>query len=91
MPKGTIVCAARGGLVASVKDDSKTGGPSIAYDRYNNYVLIRHEDGTLGHYCHLQQHGVLVKVGQVVSAGQPIAHSGNTGFSTNRTPTFASS
>ena len=46
MPKGTIVCAARGGLVVSVKDDSKTGGPSIAYDRYNNYVLIRHEDGT---------------------------------------------
>src|SRR5262249_11846696 len=33
-------------------------------------------------YCHLQKGGVLVKVGQAVTAGQPIAHSGNTGFST---------
>ena len=51
------------------------------YDRYNNYVLIRHDDGTMGHYCHLQQHGCLVKPGQRVSVGEPIAHSGNTGFS----------
>jgi murein DD-endopeptidase MepM/ murein hydrolase activator NlpD len=51
------------------------------YDRYNNYVLIRHEDGTLGHYCHLQKGGCLVKVGQTVAAGEAIAHSGNTGFS----------
>jgi murein DD-endopeptidase MepM/ murein hydrolase activator NlpD len=54
----------------------------MAYDRCNNYVLIRHADGTLGHYCHLQKGGVLVKVGQTVTAGEPIAHSGNTGFST---------
>jgi hypothetical protein len=51
------------------------------YDRFNNYVLIRHCDGTLAHYCHLQKGGCLVKVGQTVAAGQFIAHSGNTGFS----------
>lgn len=81
MPEGTIVCAARGGLVVRAKDDSDRGGPSMDFDRYNNYVLIRHDDGTLGHYCHLEQGGILVRVGQRVEAGDPIAHSGNTGFS----------
>ncbi|HZR16304.1 MAG TPA: M23 family metallopeptidase [Verrucomicrobiae bacterium] len=81
MPEGTLVCAARGGVVVRVKDDSDKGGPSLDYDRFNNYVLIRHDDGTLGHYCHLQKGGVVVKAGQVVAAGDVIAHSGSTGFS----------
>ena len=81
MPEGTLVHAARGGVVVRVKDDSDKGGASIQYDRYNNYVLIRHDDGTLGHYCHLQKGGCLVKAGQTVAAGDVIAHSGNTGFS----------
>ncbi len=81
MPEGTLVHAARGGIVVRVKDDSDRGGSSMEYDRFNNYVLIRHPDGTLGHYCHLQKGGCLVRVGQTVAAGDPIAHSGNTGFS----------
>jgi murein DD-endopeptidase MepM/ murein hydrolase activator NlpD len=81
MPEGTLVHAARGGVVVRVKDDSDKGGASINYDPFNNYVLIRHEDGTLGHYCHLRKDGVLVKPGQTVAAGDVIAHSGNTGFS----------
>ena len=81
MPEGTLVHAARGGLVVRVKDDSDKGGPSIDFDKYNNYVLVRHDDGTLGHYCHLQKGGCLVKVGQKVSTGDVIGHSGNTGFS----------
>jgi murein DD-endopeptidase MepM/ murein hydrolase activator NlpD len=81
MPEGTPVYAARGGVVVKIKDDSSTGGPSIKYDPYNNYVLIRHDDGTLGHYCHLLKGGVCVKPGQLVEVGQQIALSGNTGFS----------
>ena len=81
MPEGTPVYAARGGLVVKVKDDSDRGGASMKYDQYNNYVLIRHDDGTLGHYCHLQKGGVVVHPGDVVKTGQFIAHSGNTGFS----------
>lgn len=81
MPEGTTVYAARGGVVVKVKDDSNVGGGSLAYDRFNNYVLIRHSDGTLGHYCHLKQGGVKVVPGQVVRVGEPIALSGNTGFS----------
>ncbi len=81
MPEGTPVRAARGGVVVKVKDDSDTGGPSMDYDRFNNYVLIRHDDGTLAHYCHLQKGGCVVKPGQIVETGQLIAHSGSTGFS----------
>lgn len=81
MPEGTPVFAARGGIVVKVRDDSDKGGGSIKFDKYNNYVLIRHDDGTLGHYCHLKRNGVVVQPGQAVRAGQLIAHSGNTGFS----------
>jgi murein DD-endopeptidase MepM/ murein hydrolase activator NlpD len=81
MREGTPVCAARGGLVVKVKDDSDIGGGSMKFDPYNNYVLIRHDDGTLGHYCHLQKNGICVHPGQIVNTGDVIAHSGNTGFS----------
>ena len=81
LPEGTPVYAARGGIVVRTKDDSTKGGPSMKFDHYNNYVLIRHDDGTLGHYCHLKKGGIVVKVGQVVKAGDLLALSGNTGFS----------
>jgi len=81
MSEGTPVFAARGGVVVRAKDDSDKGGPSMTYDRFNNFVLIRHDDGTMGHYCHLQKGGCLVKAGQRVETGDAIAHSGNTGFS----------
>lgn len=82
LPLGTPVCAARAGLVVKVKDDSNKGGGSMAYDKFNNYILIRHSDGTLGHYCHLKKGGVRVKPGDRVVAGEVIALSGDTGFST---------
>lgn len=81
MPEGTTVLAARAGTVVKIRSDSDLGGPSIDFDKHNNYVLIRHDDGTLAHYCHLQKHGNLVNIGDRVVAGQPIARSGNTGFS----------
>lgn len=81
MPEGTPVFACREGLVVKIKDNSSVGGSNMKYDPYNNYVLIRHPDGTLGHYCHLQKGGVVVQPGQYVKAGDLIAHSGNTGFS----------
>jgi murein DD-endopeptidase MepM/ murein hydrolase activator NlpD len=81
MPEGTPVHAARGGEVVKIKHDSDIGGPSMKFDRYNNFVLIRHPDGTLGHYCHLLKDSVTVKVGDQVATGQMIARSGNTGFS----------
>ena len=81
MPEGTEIRAARGGRVVRVKDDSNVGGGTINFDPYNNFIIIRHEDGTLGHYCHLKKDGVKVTPGQIVQAGEAIALSGNTGYS----------
>lgn len=81
MSEGTPVHAARGGIVVKTRDDSNRGGASMKFDKYNNYVLIRHDDGTLGHYCHLKKGGCKVQLGQIIQTGDLIALSGNTGFS----------
>jgi murein DD-endopeptidase MepM/ murein hydrolase activator NlpD len=46
-----------------------------------NYVIVRHSDGTYGEYLHLQPNAAMVRLGETVQAGQPIAHSGNSGYS----------
>jgi len=82
MPEGTTICAARAGVVVDLKESSHVGGREKKYAKESNYVSIAHADGTIGEYHHLQADGVLVEVGQRVAAGQPIARSGNTGYST---------
>lgn len=80
MPIGTPVHAARAGVVVKVKDDSNSGGPNRKYERCANYILIRHSDGTVANYAHLQKGSSRVKLGQFVAAGERLARSGNTGF-----------
>jgi murein DD-endopeptidase MepM/ murein hydrolase activator NlpD len=80
MPVGTLVLAARSGLVVRVIDGFAQGGPAPSLRDRANLVTIRHADGTFGEYVHLSQHGALVREGQEVDTGQPIAHSGATGF-----------
>jgi murein DD-endopeptidase MepM/ murein hydrolase activator NlpD len=82
MPEGSPVHAARAGTVVGAKDDSNIGGGNKKYEWDANFILIRHSDGTFGHYVHLQKAGVKVKVGDTVTAGQLIGYSGNTGHST---------
>jgi murein DD-endopeptidase MepM/ murein hydrolase activator NlpD len=82
MPEGTTVCAARDGVVVDLQQSSQTGGPDKKYTDQDNYVSIAHADGTIGEYHHLQYDGVLVEIGARVTAGQAIALSGNTGYST---------
>jgi murein DD-endopeptidase MepM/ murein hydrolase activator NlpD len=81
MPVGTPVHAARGGMVAKIKDNSSRGGADRKYENDANYILIRHDDGTLANYAHLAKGGAKVVIGQRVQAGELIALSGNTGFS----------
>ena len=82
MPVGTPVHAARSGVVVKVKDDSSKGGGDRKYENCANYILIRHDDGTLANYAHLQKGGSRVVVGQTVEVGDFIGLSGSTGFST---------
>ena len=81
MPVGTNVLAARGGTVFEVASDNYRGGLDMLRDGENaNVVRIVHDDGTLAVYAHLNWNSIRVKPGDRVKAGQYIADSGNTGF-----------
>lgn len=84
MPEGTKILASKHGLVAAVKVDSKEGGSNPKYNSiyYLNFITLKHINGEYSEYVHLKHNSALVKLGQKVKIGQPIALSGNTGFST---------
>ena len=75
MPVGSMVVASRAGVVAEVKEDVLDD----EHSRHLNYILIRHEDNTVGFYAHLQHLGSLVEEGDEVAQGQEIGLSGATG------------
>jgi len=82
MPVGTAVLAARDGVVMDVEEDFNRGGADR--DKFvdkANHVRILHEDGTMALYAHLDLASVSVRPGARIRAGQQIARSGNTGFS----------
>jgi murein DD-endopeptidase MepM/ murein hydrolase activator NlpD len=83
MPMGSPVHAARAGRVVQIEEDFYRNGLDMKRDADRaNIVVIEHSDGSLGVYAHLDLESVMVGPGQVVRAGQAIAKSGNTGFST---------
>lgn len=71
LPTGTQIIAPHGGKVIEVADEGTRG--------YGRYIKIENdkEGSVLAHLSSFQ-----VKVGDIVSEGQPIALSGNTGNST---------
>ncbi len=78
MPIGTEVLAARGGTVAAIQESYEDGNNQ---DLHENYVFIKHDDGTFGRYFHLNRNGALVDDGQIVQQGELIGRSGNSGRS----------
>lgn len=79
--KQTRICAARAGMVIAARKDSDKGGLKPGNLSDGNYISIRHGDGSVAHYWHLQKDGVVVAVGDTVRPGQYIGLSGNTGYS----------
>lgn len=79
--KGTKICTARDGIVIATRKDSYRHGLKKEMLSEGNYVFIRHEDGSIAHYWHLNTGDVFVKNGDSVKTGQVIGLSGNTGFS----------
>ncbi|GAA4816668.1 M23 family metallopeptidase [Litoribaculum gwangyangense] len=79
---GDTITAARNGKVFYVKEDSKKHGKTRDFIKYANKINILHDDGTIADYAHIDFNGALVEVGDYVEAGQPIALSGLTGFTT---------
>lgn len=81
MPQGTEITAARDGIVIKIIDEFNKGCATEDCIKFNNVLLIYHNDGTFAEYAHIKVKGMKVKVGDVVKKGQVIALSGNTGWS----------
>jgi murein DD-endopeptidase MepM/ murein hydrolase activator NlpD len=81
MPVGTPVLAARDGVVMTVDNDFFGAGLDMKLygDRANN-IRIVHADGTMAVYAHLELESARVSVGDRVRAGQELALSGDTGY-----------
>ena len=82
-PVATKVLATRPGMVVATNAQAHGSGTTQEYLDYKrtNFVLVLHDDGTLGEYMHLAPATVQVKPGQRVERLQELALSGNTGFS----------
>jgi hypothetical protein len=82
-PVATPVLAARPGIVVAANAAAQGSGTTADFLEYRrtNFVLVLHDDGTLGEYMHLAPSGVRVSIGQRVERGDELALSGNTGFS----------
>jgi murein DD-endopeptidase MepM/ murein hydrolase activator NlpD len=81
MKTGSPVTAVRSGVVLYVQEGFSKGGTNRKYYGKANSVSVRHSDGTVASYGHLQQNGAEVNVGDTVRQGQVIARSGSTGYS----------
>ena len=86
---GVDVIAAAAGRVIAIRDGvpdisiRAPGAPSVEGRMCGNRVAIALGNGWITDYCHLARGSLKVKVGDTVSAGQPLAHvglSGNTEF-----------
>lgn len=82
MPVGETVHAAREGIVITVKDDYHMGGSHRFFLDKANRVEVLHSDDTLAVYAHILLGSALVKEGQRVKAGAPLAGAGSSGYST---------
>jgi murein DD-endopeptidase MepM/ murein hydrolase activator NlpD len=82
MPEGTPVHAARSGNVARIEERHSKGCWDSECSEYANYIVVLHDDDTTGEYYHLQHNGALVEPGDIVTRGQQIGLSGNTGHTT---------
>ncbi len=83
MEEGTPVLAARAGIVMSSETDFYASGTDLSkFGSRANEIRILHDDGTMAVYAHLALESVIVSIGDRVKAGQAVAKSGNTGFST---------
>ena len=81
------IYAAYSGTVGATADSCyhvSYGAPCDHYATFGNYIRINQDDGTYAFYGHLKQYSLLVKKGDRVVKGQPIATMGSSGYSTGK-------
>ncbi|MAD13257.1 MAG: hypothetical protein CMC04_11175 [Flavobacteriaceae bacterium] len=81
MPIGTKIVAIRSGIVVGVEERNFDNEQSGIDASKNNYIKIKHEDGSEAIYLHMTYEGVLKEIGDNVAQGEVIALSGNSGWS----------
>jgi murein DD-endopeptidase MepM/ murein hydrolase activator NlpD len=83
VPEGTSVVAARDGVIMQIEENFRaTGSDAKRYGDRANYVRVLHDDGSLAVYAHLAPRSILFRPGDRIHAGNFLAKSGDTGFST---------
>lgn len=82
-PVGTPIKAAADGIVIDVKAASNKGGHSRHFEKYENFIEIRHKNDEYSYYGHIKKGGALVKIGDKVKVGQIIGYSGRVGWLAN--------
>lgn len=81
VPPDTPIVAVQSGRIMDVERDFTRSGWDAEFADEANYVRVLHDDGTMAIYAHLRADGIEVVAGQAVKAGQLLAYSGNTGYS----------
>ncbi|MEO8137326.1 MAG: M23 family metallopeptidase [Betaproteobacteria bacterium] len=82
MPVGSMVTAARDGVVIDVNSHYHEGSKDPGFRDKANTVAVAHDDGTIAEYAHLAPGPAIVAAGQRVAAGELLGYSGSTGFTT---------
>ena len=78
MPIGEEVLAMRSGDVIAIQETYNDGTRICGQE---NYIYVRHSDGTVASYYHLTKNGVYPVVGQKVNQGDILGLSGDSGCS----------
>ena len=81
MPIGRMVSAMRAGVAVHVETSHLDG--QVAATGLDNYIVVRHNDGSYALYGHLTHDGAAIASGESIAQGQLIGQSGNTGNTNN--------
>jgi hypothetical protein len=79
MPLATGILASRAGVVIGVIESYVDGDNTYGHE---HWVLVRHDDNTVGACAHLTNMGAVVEEGEAVTQGALIGSSGHTSNST---------
>ena len=77
MPFGSVVTAARAGVVFGIRISQPAGSRG---ETDSNWIQIIHDDGEISEYIHLEQGSARVTMGHFVKAGDTLALTGDTGY-----------